>query len=145
MTLTRDARTGIELIDRDECFRLLAGDCIGRLAVVAGSAPIILPVNYAVDGQSLVFRTAPGTKLDAAGRAPASFEIDSFDRRTHTGWSVVVTGRLEEVTRFDAATLHRIQHLVLEPWAAGPKDHWLRLVAQQATGRRVTGATNLAH
>jgi nitroimidazol reductase NimA-like FMN-containing flavoprotein (pyridoxamine 5'-phosphate oxidase superfamily) len=133
----RDARTGIEIIHRDECLRLLEADSIGRLAVIAGGVPAIFPVNYAVDGDGIVLRTDPGTKLDAAGRWSASFEIDAFDRETRTGWSVVVTGRLEEVTRFNSATLQRIQRLSVDPWAGGAKDHWLRLAARQVTGRRV--------
>jgi nitroimidazol reductase NimA-like FMN-containing flavoprotein (pyridoxamine 5'-phosphate oxidase superfamily) len=135
-----DARTGIEILDRDECLRLLESDVVGRLAVVAHGAPAIFPVNYAMDGERVVFRTAPGTKLDAASRAPASFEIDSFDRQHRTGWSVVVTGRLEEATAFDAALLDRLRRLSVDPWAAGPKEHWLRLVPRHITGRRVAAA-----
>jgi nitroimidazol reductase NimA-like FMN-containing flavoprotein (pyridoxamine 5'-phosphate oxidase superfamily) len=118
--------------------RLLAGEEIGRLAVVVGRSPTILPVNYALDGEAIVFRSAPGTKLDQAGRAPVAFEVDGFDRQRRTGWSVVVHGRLEEVTRFDAATLARVSALALHPWSDTPKDHWLRLVPSRVTGRRVT-------
>jgi nitroimidazol reductase NimA-like FMN-containing flavoprotein (pyridoxamine 5'-phosphate oxidase superfamily) len=60
--------------------RLLASDEIGRLAVVAGNTAIVLPVNYALDGDAVVFRTDPGTKLDQGPMARASFEVDAFDR-----------------------------------------------------------------
>src|SRR5918997_6255070 len=99
----------VRALDREECLRLLAGQEIGRLAVVAGNTPIIVPVNYALDGESVVFRTDPGTKLDQGPRARASFEIDAFDRERRTGWSVVATGRLEEVTLYDAATFDRVR------------------------------------
>ena len=99
---TVDARTRTEWLDHHECLRLLAADEIGRLAVLDGHTPIILPVNYRLDGEAVVFRTDPGTKLDRGPRAPASFEIDQFDREHRTGWSVVVVGRLEEVTPYDA-------------------------------------------
>jgi nitroimidazol reductase NimA-like FMN-containing flavoprotein (pyridoxamine 5'-phosphate oxidase superfamily) len=132
-----DARTGIEWIDRDECLRLLAGDEVGRLAVVTGGAPAIFPVNYVLDGDSIIFRTDEGTKLRSAGRAPAYFEIDDIDRQHRTGWSVVVSGRLEEVTQFDGRTLQRIQELPVDPWAGGAKAHWMRLVSDRITGRRV--------
>ena len=46
-------------------------------------------------------------------------------------------GRLEEVTRFDAATLDRLRSLALYPWADGRRDHWLRLVPSRLTGRRI--------
>ena len=53
----------LRVLDRDQCLRLLAEDEIGRLAVIAGNTPAIFPVNYALDGDTIVFRTDPGTKL----------------------------------------------------------------------------------
>jgi nitroimidazol reductase NimA-like FMN-containing flavoprotein (pyridoxamine 5'-phosphate oxidase superfamily) len=128
----------VQTIGREECLRLLASDEIGRLAVVAGGTAMVLPVNYALDGDSVVFRTDPGTKLDQGPRARASFEVDAFDRERRTGWSVVATGRLEEVTPYDAATFARVQRLGVDPWAGGDKAHWMRLVTDRVTGRRVT-------
>ena len=87
--MTVDLRTGIPWLDHDECLRLLAADEIGRLAVLDGHTPIILPVNYSLDGEAIVLRTDPGTKLDHGVRAPASFEIDHFDRGNRSGWSVI--------------------------------------------------------
>lgn len=127
-------------LDRSECFLLLAADDIGRLGVVAGGRPLIVPVNYAIDGESVVFRTDAGTKLDAGLRAPVCFEVDSFDRRRRAGWSVVVSGRLEEVTPYDAATYERVRQLPVEPWEGGEKAHWMRLVPDTITGRRVLAA-----
>ena len=138
---TVDARTGIEWLDRETCLTLLAGDEIGRLAINDGGTPVILPVNYRMDGDAVVFRTDPGTKLDHGIRSRASFEIDDFDRVRHTGWSVVVVGRLEEVTEHEAATLARVQALPIDPWAGGEKAHWVRLVPSRITGRRVGPAT----
>ena len=132
---TVDARTGLEWLEREECLRLLAADDVGRLGIVAGSTPAIFPVNYVVDGDSIVFRTDEGTKLDAGPRARACFEIDGFDRARRTGWSVVATGRLEEEA--DAGEVERLGRLDLAPWAGGPKSHWMRLVPDRITGRRI--------
>src|ERR671919_626309 len=129
------------IVDRDECLRLLAGEEIGRLAVVAGNAAIVLPVNYALNGDTIVFRTDPGTKLDEGPRARASFEIDSFDRDRRTGWSVVATGRLEEVTPYDATIYERVRSLTIDPWADGDKAHWMRLVPDRVSGRQVDRVT----
>jgi uncharacterized protein len=137
MTMVTGPHPRLEVIDRDECLRLLAGDEIGRLAVIAGNTAIVFPVNYALDGETVVFRTDPGIKLDHGPRARASFEVDSFDRGQRTGWSVVATGRLEEVTRYDAATFDRVRHLAVDPWAGGDKAHWMRLIPDRVTGRRV--------
>lgn len=124
-------------LDHDECVRLLASDNVGRLAIVVGGAPHIVPVNYAFDGQAIVFRTGLGAKLDAAGRSPASFEVDAIDRLDQLGWSVVAHGRLEEVTRHDAGTLRRVAALPVEPWAGGVRPTWIRLVPRFFTGRRI--------
>jgi len=131
------SENGIEILGRQECLGLLATDEIGRLAVVVANTPLVMPVNYALDDETVVFRTDPGTKLDQGPRARASFEVDSFDRARRTGWSVVATGRLEEVTHYDATTFDRVRRLVVDPWAGGEKTHWMRLVPDRVTGRRI--------
>lgn len=131
-----DQRTGSHVIDRDACLRLLAADDVGRLGVVSGGTPLILPVNYALDGEDIVLRTAPGSKLDAAPRARACFEIDRFDHDARSGWSVLALGRLEEVTPYDRSWPH-VQSIAVDPWASSPKTHWLRLVPDHISGRQV--------
>lgn len=133
--------TRIQSIDRDRCLELLHGDEIGRLAVMADGGPLILPVNYRMDGESIVFRTDPGLKLDQGLRSHGCFEIDHFDRVERSGWSVVVAGRLEEITHYESKTWDRIHELPVEPWAGGPKAHWVRLVPSRITGRAVPPAT----
>lgn len=139
VTGQRAVNTGIEIIDRDECLTLLQGEEVGRLAVLDGGRPLILPVNYVLDGEDVVFRTAPGTKLDQGPRAPVCFEIDGFDRPHHAGWSVVVSGRLEEVTAYRGELFARASHLPVHPWADGAKDHLMRVVPSTITGRRIRG------
>lgn len=134
-------RTGIEVIDRSECLELLAADVVGRIGIVVHGAPLVLPVNYVLDGEAVVFRTGPGSKLAAAERAPACFEIDGFDRESHAGWSVVVSGRLEEVTEHQHAELARLKDLGITPWIPEGRDHWMRIVAGHVSGRRVRGST----
>lgn len=132
-----DRRTGIEVIDRDRCLLLLGGDTIGRLGVVAHGAPRIFPVNYALDGDTVVFRTAHGTKLDEGVRAPACFEVDAFDRGARTGWSVLVLGHLEEVTPYQHKVYDRVRALLIDPWAPFEKDHIVRLVPDHISGRKL--------
>lgn len=133
-----EARGGIEVLSRLECLALLSDDVIGRLAIVVGDAPMIMPVNYVMDGTAVVFRTDPGMKLSWGPRAQACFEVDAFDRSTCTGWSVVAAGMLEEITPYSASTYDRLRQLPVTPWAAGPKDHWMRLVPTLITGRRIS-------
>jgi nitroimidazol reductase NimA-like FMN-containing flavoprotein (pyridoxamine 5'-phosphate oxidase superfamily) len=127
----------LERLDRETCVQLLAGESVGRVVVVRGGSPEIFPVNYAMDGEAIVFRTDVGTKLLAGPRSPACFEIDHIDHDTREGWSVVAFGQIEEVTRFDTRTWARVHQLAVVPWAGGTKDHWLRLAPGRITGRRI--------
>lgn len=133
-----DARTGLEVLDRDECLDLVRTQHVGRVAIVDGGHPLVFPVNFVVDGEDVIFRTGEGTKLHAAGRTSACFEVDHIDVETRSGWSVMVNGRLEEVTAHDTAAFRRIAALGVEPWADGPKEHWMRVTAHTVTGRRIS-------
>jgi nitroimidazol reductase NimA-like FMN-containing flavoprotein (pyridoxamine 5'-phosphate oxidase superfamily) len=137
-------RAGIEVMDRDECLAALRADVVGRIGISAHGTPLVLPVNYVMDGESVVFRTGEGTKLSAAGRAPACFEIDGFDRSTRSGWSVLATGRLEEITSHDGSTFARLTELGVSPWIPTGRDHLMRLVPTRITGRRVQPAPVVA-
>ena len=133
-----DGRTGIEIIARDECLRLLAGEVVGRIGFVAARRAEVLPVNYVLDDEAIVFRTAAGSKLDGATRAPVVFEVDSIDRATRSGWSVIVHGLAQEVTSFDRVELReRVAALPVDPWAPGEKAHLVRIAPGAITGRRV--------
>jgi nitroimidazol reductase NimA-like FMN-containing flavoprotein (pyridoxamine 5'-phosphate oxidase superfamily) len=132
-----DRRTGIEILDRDECLVRLRADVVGRIGIVAHGAPLVLPVNYAMDGDVVVFRTGPGSKLASAERGTVCFEIDGVDRDAHTGWSVLVGGRLEEVTEHQHAELTRLRELGVSPWIPEGRDHWMRIVPAWISGRRV--------
>lgn len=137
--VTVSRHSGIEVLEPEECRRLLAQDVIGRVAVVIGVTPMILPVNYAVDGDAIVIRTMAGSRLDV-GQGRAAFEVDSFDRTRRSGWSVLVTGRLEEVTRCQPEDLERLQGLPIAPWPTGERDLWLRLQPSVISGRIVRAA-----
>lgn len=123
-------------IGPDGCIALLAQNHFGRVAVNDDQGPVVLPVNYVLDGDAIVFRSAEGTKVHAAvRRAPGSFEIDSIDERTRTGWSVVVRGDLTEIS--DADELARVRKLPLRPFIGGDRERFVRLEARDVSGRRI--------
>lgn len=130
-------RNGLEILSREECLQLLASVPVGRVAVSVDALPVILPVNFGLLGEDVVFRTAPGSKLDAAVRnAVVAFEVDHYDPVYHTGWSVLVTGVAEEVT--DPLVLAAARALPLEPWALdGLADHVVRIRTGMISGRRI--------
>ena len=128
----QDARTLREL-EPHECMRLMASQSVGRLALGrGGQAPLVLPVNFAIDSGAIVFRSDPGTKADLARRGPASFEVDWLDPFHREGWSVLVSGDVTEITDEPGT------HPPLEPWADGEKPLWLRMVITSVSGRRLS-------
>jgi uncharacterized protein len=130
-------RNGLEILGHDACMALLKGQYVGRLAFVQAGEPTILPVNYTVFGDSIVFRTSFGGKLDAAGHVrPAAFEVDDIDETYQRGWSVLVKGTLYDVT--DRETLDQLEELPLRPWVRHVEHpFWVRLVPNEVTGRRI--------
>jgi nitroimidazol reductase NimA-like FMN-containing flavoprotein (pyridoxamine 5'-phosphate oxidase superfamily) len=128
-------RPRLEAIPRDECLRLLADHHLGRLAVVVGDQPLVFPVNYALSGTQVVFRSDPGTKLHSADGKKVAFEIDGADALYHEGWSVLVVGEAYE--EHDAMRLRAFEALPLMPWGPGPKSHWMCIRGAAVTGRRL--------
>src|SRR5947207_6690618 len=85
-------------INRDECLQLLAGRRVGRIAFVADGQPLVFPVNYALDDETIVFRSDKGTKLTHAPLTKVAFEIDAIDETNGEGWDVVVQGHADDIT-----------------------------------------------
>lgn len=135
---TVSRHSGIEVLGPDECRALLAQDDIGRVAVVIGATPMIFPVNYALDGDAIILRTMPGSRLDV-GQGLAAFEVDGFDRTGRSGWSVLVTGHLEEVPWYQTEDVARLQAWPVVSWPLGERNMWLRLRPSSTTGRVVPG------
>jgi nitroimidazol reductase NimA-like FMN-containing flavoprotein (pyridoxamine 5'-phosphate oxidase superfamily) len=138
MMATMDVdRNGLEILDRQECLRLLETSTLGRLALSVNALPMILPVNFLLDGDRILIRTSPGTKLAAATtNAVVAFEVDAMDPFAHAGWSVAVTGMSREVT--DPDDLAHIAALPLAHWA--PTDgHVVAVSTDVISGRRLGG------
>ena len=123
-------------LTRSECFGLLANAHLGRVAVTDELGPVVFPVNFVLDRHTVVFRTEPGTKLHAASRGSrVCFEADGTDPAARTGWSVIVRGEVTEVT--EESELARLRELPLRVWAAGPRNHYVRILPAVLTGRRI--------
>ncbi|UTT68281.1 pyridoxamine 5'-phosphate oxidase family protein [Arthrobacter sp. DNA4] len=124
-----------ELLKHDECWRYLRSSYIGLLAVINGDVPEIFPVNFSVTGETLVFRTAPGTKLRALlSGAVAALEVDGLNPYATEVWSVVAKGRPEP---FDEERMALPDgDADREPWEPGIKDHLVALTPTDITGRR---------
>ena len=130
-------RAGLEILHLGDCFGLLKSVPVGRIGFTGGGEVVILPVNFLVDGQDVVFRTAAGSKLSAVEIGQyVGFEADSYDVASRQGWSVVVKG-LAEVVDSDAEA-KRLDALGLESWGGGPGGRvWVRIRPATVSGRRL--------
>ena len=130
-------REALQEMPGSECVKLLRGNDLGRLAVVdRDGRPLIFPVNYFFDEGVVVFRTAPGTKLDVAPGASVCFEIDGWDRAAGTGWSVMVKGLAHDITEPRSAPTGRMKLWPVQPAAPGSREHWIGVWANEITGRK---------
>ncbi|WP_026554410.1 pyridoxamine 5'-phosphate oxidase family protein [Arthrobacter sp. 35W] len=124
-----------ETLTAHECWALLRGVSVGRLAVWVADHPDIFPINYTVDHGTLVFRTGEGTKLAAAlDETPVALEADGVDADTGIAWSVVVKGSTAPINSTDEV-LDSFS-LMLFPWQSGHKDAFIRISPTSVTGRR---------
>ena len=128
--------TSLQVLGEEECLRLLRSATLGRLGFSARSLPVVLPVNYVVDGDRLVFATEASSILAAAINSDvACLEIDDHDVLDHTGWSVLVTGQLRELSTVEAQEATRDQPLPL--WRAMPSPQVVELSIDMVSGRRL--------
>lgn len=126
------------VLPADECRRLLATRQLGRIGLPGTPFPVILPVNFMLDGDAVVIRTDSPTITAVAHHTRVAFEVDDVDERTRSGWSVLVQAFAEEVTGDRRAELvERMRTAGGTPWAPGEHGHWIRLVPEVVTGRRI--------
>jgi nitroimidazol reductase NimA-like FMN-containing flavoprotein (pyridoxamine 5'-phosphate oxidase superfamily) len=131
-------RNGFEVLGRDECFALLRSAEVGRIGLSMSALPVVLPVNFAVDGDRLVVRTAVGSKLDAAlGGAVVAFEADHIDSASGEAWSVLVRGSSAVLS--DPADIASLRDLDLNSWVADRSDQWVMITTDLVSGRRTRG------
>ncbi|MEU1308083.1 pyridoxamine 5'-phosphate oxidase family protein [Streptomyces cinnamoneus] len=124
-------------LPEDECWRRLGTHGIGRIGLSAtGSAPVVLPVNFLVDGRTIVYRTEAGGAAAPAEGDQVAFEADHIDEQLRRGWSVLVTGAAEHIT--DPGTVHSLAARPgAQPWAGGKRDLWVRIRCSEVTGRTI--------
>jgi len=128
---------GITVLPDDECWRLLEGADVGRLAVAVAGEPEIFPINFVVEGRTLVFRTAEGTKLAALSvSSRVAVEIDGYEPDLGQAWSVVAKGIAERLDHFP--DIYDAEELPLFPWHSGYKGWFVRIAVTTLTGRRFT-------
>lgn len=125
----------IEVLELEECWRLLDSVSVGRLAVDIAGQPDIFPINFVVHERGILFRSAPGTKLAGAVlNRHVAFEVDGYEPTARVAWSVVVKGIAHEIERMQEVFAAEEQPLF--PWVAFPKPDFVRIEPSLVTGRR---------
>jgi nitroimidazol reductase NimA-like FMN-containing flavoprotein (pyridoxamine 5'-phosphate oxidase superfamily) len=126
----------LERLTEKECRALLRSERLGRVAVRIGESPAILPINYAMLDDDVVFRTAAGSKLSASLMGiRVAFEVDHADETTGAAWSVLVVGHAEEIR--DESTRARVDGLGLESWSPSDLPFIVRIDTKAISGRRI--------
>ena len=122
-------------ISAEDCQRLLRAGTVGRVAVSTPGGPHIVPVNYVVSGDAVIFRTSPYSVLGTHGRnSLLAFEVDHLDPGQDHSWSVVVRGRCEFID--DPRELDTPDDTKRPTaWAAGSRNLFLRLPLTEVSGR----------
>lgn len=134
-----DADEGsLDDIDAEECWHLLATQPVGRVAIIVGHYPLVFPVNFAVDGHDILYRTGVGAKLYSVHRSNVTFEVDEIDPFHRTGWSVMVKGVAQELEiERNREAASQAEFGGATPWAPGQRGHLIRIVPDQVSGRRI--------
>lgn len=133
--MTATNSSGTEILSVEDCWQLLASASVGRLAIDIAGKPDIFPINYVIDNGTIVFRSAAGTKLAASVLLHhVAFEIDGYEPHGRTAWSVVVKGKAHEIEKM--MEVYDAQDLPLFPWVVSEKPNFVRITADEVTGRR---------
>ena len=135
MNMRLDAN-GLEVLDRDDCLRLMRSVSLGRVVFTDRALPAIQPVHFVFDGDDVIILMPPDSKLVSATRgAVVAFEADAFEPGSCSGWSVTVIGEARAVRA--ATEIERLSRLPLRSWAPEGLGYFVRIRGEYVSGRRI--------
>ncbi len=80
-------------LDAAECRKLLATGSVGRVAWQSASGINVLPVNYRILEEHVVFHTSrTGTLAALLQPTKVGFQVDEIDLEAAVGWTLLVRG-----------------------------------------------------
>lgn len=129
-------------LDTSRCRELLAAGSTGRVGLSTPLGPEVVPVDYAVVDDSVIFWTSPFSLLARCTPGTVvAFQVDRVDPSDGRSWCVQARGRLERLEDASAAeeligraTRHR------EAWPTTGRRLYLRLRWFELSGHEA-GAT----
>jgi nitroimidazol reductase NimA-like FMN-containing flavoprotein (pyridoxamine 5'-phosphate oxidase superfamily) len=130
--------TTVEVLTEAECHRLLAEQEVGRIAFTDHEGfPVVLPVNFVIDGDLIAIRTDVGAKSEQVPLHRVAFQVDGVERWNHSGWSVLVQGYGQDVTDAVGSYYQELRGRGVDTWAPGDKSCWLTIDIDRISGRRI--------
>jgi nitroimidazol reductase NimA-like FMN-containing flavoprotein (pyridoxamine 5'-phosphate oxidase superfamily) len=135
----------VELLDEAECLRLISAGGVGRIGYTGRFGPTVVPVNYALHEETIVFRTGQNSPMGEDLRtgiehaeSKVAFEIDELSPAAREGWSILIQGSAHPVDSEAERAL--VVQSGVEPWAGGEKELFVRIIPTRITGRRIRRA-----
>ncbi|QIM16011.1 pyridoxamine 5'-phosphate oxidase family protein [Leucobacter insecticola] len=124
--------SAVTVLSEQESWELVRTQRVGRLVTRVGEVVDIAPINFVVDGSSLVFRTAAGSKLSELTINDAVvFQVDSYGGAD--GWSVVLRGTARVLEGGDEVLAAAA--LPLRPFVSTVKPTFVRIEIASLSGR----------
>lgn len=122
----------IQVLHPEESWEFLRGHEFGRLAYHLVGEVHLVPINYAVNDERIIFLTHEGSKLlGITMNSDVAFEVDQVGDDQAT--SVIVRGRARQL---EGSARYVIEELPLRPWVAEPKHAVVAITVAEITGRR---------
>ncbi|HSP60844.1 MAG TPA: pyridoxamine 5'-phosphate oxidase family protein [Ornithinimicrobium sp.] len=121
------------ILSEDECWERLRRLEFGRMAYHLADEVHITPLNYAVDGERIVFRTSEGSKLlGVAMNEDVAFEVDEILEDEERAWSVIARGKARILEGDDARDADNLR---LRPWVSSAKFNVVGITVEEVSGR----------
>ena len=123
------------VLSEDSCWSILETHSFGRVGLSIENQPEIFPVDYAVTGRDVVFRTADGTKLRHLTANPAvAFKVD--ERDGEDAWSISLRGEGRVLN--DPSRVRRLEQLSWPDWVPTKTYVYVTIDPRVVSGRRIS-------
>jgi nitroimidazol reductase NimA-like FMN-containing flavoprotein (pyridoxamine 5'-phosphate oxidase superfamily) len=122
----------VHILHPEESWDFLREREFGRLAFHLLDEVHIVPINYVVEGERLLFLTTEGSKLlGMTMNNDVAFEVDEIAGEHAT--SVIARGRARQLVGEAAWVADR---LPMRPWVGTPKYIVVEITVDEVSGRR---------
>jgi hypothetical protein len=124
------------ILTRPECLAHLRQTSLGRIGASIGALPVILPVRFVVSGDSVLFHTVPGSKLDSATMGSVvAFQADAQEPLSGCYWSVLLQGIASGLN--DRPGQDLVEAVPTKSWPGVQRDlHLVQIPATNVSGRK---------